>query len=158
MRWRTLVACAAASWLMAGCQSGPFPLASRGESQVQDVALSGGGEATVTRSQKPEIDTPKPAPAKPTPEAIPVHRGEIKAWIRATVNGVPILQEEVAEACHHLLLALRGKGLSAEDFKKQEASLEQTVLDQLIERELLRQEAMARLSAGGKKQVEKIKE
>jgi parvulin-like peptidyl-prolyl isomerase len=158
MRWRTFVACVAASWLMAGCQSGPFPVASVGESQAQDAARTVGSEAAVTRSQKPEIETPKPAAPKPTAEAISVHRGEVRACIRAIVNGVPILQEEVAEACHHLLLALRGKGLSADEFKKQEANLEQTVLDQLIERELLRQEAMSRLSAGGKKQVDKIKE
>ncbi len=142
MRWRTLVAWAAASWILAGCQSGPLSLASAAEPQPPDPALA--------RSQKPELE--KPRPADPAP------RGEVKASIRATVNGAPILQEEIAETSHHLLLSLRAKGLPPEEYRKEEAKIEQTVLDQLIDRELLRQEAMSRLSAGGKKQVEKIKE
>jgi peptidyl-prolyl cis-trans isomerase SurA len=113
----------------------------------------------VTRSQKPEGD-PLPAPeAPPLPQAPPADllTGQPAARIGATVNKQPILVEEVLAAAQPALMAARD--LPEPDRSQRRAEAYNQALTALVEREVVLQDAFARLEkVGGKKNVDKLKE
>jgi parvulin-like peptidyl-prolyl isomerase len=82
----------------------------------------------------------------------------VVAVIRATVNGVPILDSEVREAA----LGARELGVRnvrLEDQRRAEQKVLEATLDQIIDREVLYMEAMAKIKKIPKKDIlEKIKE
>ncbi len=100
----------------------------------------------VARSQKPDTARANPAavclielPIQPPAEA---SHASPTATICAVVNGEPILDEEVRSSCYQQLHAAR-------TLKEQQEILKQA-LEQLIDREVLLQDALAKLERGGK--------
>lgn len=122
------------------------------------------------READPAVATPRLQKAD-EPEAKPVSTAsfldrtaatsspddEVVATIRATVNGVPILESEVRNACFYLLQQIQS--LPEGEREAQQKEVLSKTLDTLIERELVLQEANARF--GGKnsaKFMDKLKE
>jgi parvulin-like peptidyl-prolyl isomerase len=149
MKWHCLVAAAAVWGAAAGCQA-------------QQGGLAGPQPPAVQRSQKPDADSVKQtsfsglldkAPATPAERG----DGEVVAAIRATVNGVPILEQEVLNACYY---SLQEVGSLPEPERTQKANeIKKKALDALIERELLLQDVQNRFSKGpGQKFLEKLKD
>jgi peptidyl-prolyl cis-trans isomerase SurA len=88
---------------------------------------------TTTRSQSPEV-----VPSATNPDAVALKT-------RATVNGIPIMEEEVRQAvAPHIGEVLQ---VSAEQRPAALERISERELNRLIERELILEEAMARLKA-----------
>lgn len=81
---------------------------------------------------------------------------QFAARIRATVNGVPILDEEV-QATSFQFLALVDRLPEPERSVKRREILKEA-LDQLVERELIIQDAFNRLQKAGKNTLERLKD
>ncbi len=150
MRWRhLLLAPVVGSTFLGGC----------GGNSGQFTAPSA---PTVARSQKAEPPAPDPAvpkanyldqlPEQPADATI----GEIAVRIKATVNGVPIFDEEVQANAYQFLLATNGMAEPERTRKRREIIKETT--DALIEREILIQDAMARLKKAGPQVMAKLQE
>jgi peptidyl-prolyl cis-trans isomerase SurA len=100
---------------------------------------------TATRGQRPEV----------VPVAGATNAPQVAAKIRASVNGIPILDEELREAMTPYLGELMGVPEDQREavFKK----IAQRELDRLIERELILEEAYGKLKAANNpKQIEKL--
>jgi hypothetical protein len=154
MRWQRLLGSAAAvvGAAAAGCEAAPPVRA--GVPPVPLAALvEPAREAPAARMQMDEATPPPPPPADGSVEQTSLRSvpGQTVAVIRATVNGVPILESEVREFAIGPLGAL--DRLPAEERRRQEPKVLDASLDTLIERELLWQDAMAKLKKAGKKDV-----
>jgi parvulin-like peptidyl-prolyl isomerase len=144
MKWHSFIASAAVVGLVAGCQA---------QQPVAPVVRADVNPPAVQRSQKPETDLAKPETAKEaTPKSLldaPIEQvsavgsdARPAAVILATVNGVPILEQEVLSMT---------SSTSPEDIDR--------TLNMLIEREVILQEAYAKFNKGGGiKYLEKLKE
>jgi hypothetical protein len=128
-RFVLLVGCVS----MAGCASGPTTLA--------------GGPSEVSRAQKPEngpsrevqsasYDTPKEAVSVP-PDA------RVASRVRASVNGVAILDDEVRDACYPYLLQTMNLEEPARTKAQQEIFARE--LQRIIEREIILDDALTKL-------------
>jgi parvulin-like peptidyl-prolyl isomerase len=161
MKWHTLVASIAVFGALAGCQADRAGLL---VAQAPPAAVAGPAAAAppVERMQKPDGEGVKQASFSGLldrqPEAVPdKEAGELVAAIRATVNGVPILDQEVVSASFQMLQEVNT--LPEPDRSRQAALLKNKVLDMLIERELILQDFNNRFSKGpGVKFQEKLKE
>jgi parvulin-like peptidyl-prolyl isomerase len=98
---------------------------------------------TLSRFQKPENDSPGPSGVNLTSYQTAGSRPEVAARIRAVVNTVPIMDEEVKEMVMPQLLSIR----QLPEPQRTAASKEvlEKALQSLIEREVVMQTAMARL-------------
>ncbi len=112
----------------------------------------------ITRSQKPEGEPFKAPESAPLPTAAPADLivGQPAARVAATVNNQVILTEEVIAAAYPGLLAARE--LPEPERTQRRAEIYNQVLNQLIEREVVLQDAFAKLEKVGKKNLEKLKE
>jgi parvulin-like peptidyl-prolyl isomerase len=143
-----------------GCQQPASLRAAVGEVRPQDLVLSPPAPAAV-RLQKAEGRDVTPTGRETNPKANSVNSavsgGEVVAVIRATINGVPILDSEVREAALGARnSALRPVGM---DRGQAEQKVLEAALDQIIDREVLFQEAMGKIKKIPKKDIlEKIKE
>lgn len=116
---------------------------------------------TATRGQEP--DTPR-KPVRPRTnflDVIPEQpadavSGQIAARIRATVNGVPIFEEEVKTSSQQIVAAIRTMPEPERTQKLRE--VEREILDAIIERELLIQDATSRLKKAGESIMRKLKD
>ena len=133
---------------LAGCGAAPErPLLYGGPAQF---SFPGPAADTLARAQKPE-----PGAAVKTVAAVstapPKFHGEEAARIAAIVNGEAILMEEVEIGAGHDLATAGTDARRAEALKK--------ALDEVIDREVVLQDAFARLSKGpGSKFLDKLKE
>jgi peptidyl-prolyl cis-trans isomerase SurA len=130
----------------------PIKLPPRTEAEPNDVP-------PVTRSQKPEGDLFKAPESAPLPQAPPADlvTGLPAARVGALVNKQAILNEEVLAAAYQGLMAARD--LPEPERSQRRAEVWNQALNQLIEREVVLQDAFAKLEkAGGKKNLEKLKE
>jgi peptidyl-prolyl cis-trans isomerase SurA len=154
MRWHGLGAAAAALAVAAGCQATPPDTAGG------TVTTTAARPATVERSQKPDgveqasfstlLDRRPEASGEQAP-------GQVIAAVRATVNGVPILEQEVNNASFTMLQEIRG--LPEPERSRRAEEIKRKALDLLIERELVIQEVKQKFGkGGGLKVLEKIKE
>jgi hypothetical protein len=149
MRWLSLAAPAALVCIVTGC--------------LAAAAVNPEDALTVARAQQPDPPKPKP-PARTLLDTSPEQVGDpqvvrVAASIRAMVNGAPILNEELREACFGKLLEVRLMGLPADEQLAREKEVLVTTLEQLIERELLLQDAQVRLKGPqGQKYMEKMRE
>ncbi len=153
MRWHGLGAAAAALAVAAGCQATP-------PGAGGDTPTTGARPPVVERSQKPEgveqasfstlLDRRPDSLADKSP-------GQVIAAIRATVNGVPILEQEVNNASFTMLQEIRG--LPEPEQSRRAEEIKKKVLDLLIERELVIQDVKTRFNkGGGAKFLDKLKE
>jgi peptidyl-prolyl cis-trans isomerase SurA len=158
MKWHCLMASAAVLAGIAGCQ------ADRPAGAQEPVTARPAAEApAVERLQKADGDGVQPASlsTRGDPQlAVPAEHGdaEVVVAIRATVNGVPILQQEVDNASYALLESVRS--LPEPERSAKVRLIQEKVLDALIERELILQDAHARFGpkTPGAKFMEKVKE
>ena len=152
MRWQLLIvstACAVAA-AAAGCAGRPSLLT---EEARQALAKPRPGlEPSVARSQKSEttayLDAVPDAPDLGTDS-------RVAARVRAKVNGVPILDEEVEATSYQFLIYLRQ--LPEPEYLRKKREVEKTMLEQLIDRELLLQDAETRLKKAGPKVMERFR-
>jgi parvulin-like peptidyl-prolyl isomerase len=162
MKWHYLVTSAAVFAVAAGCATDhPAVAVAAGRETV--VASPAADPPAVERLQKPDGDGVKPASFSTRadrPLEVPSDHGdgEVVAAIRATVNGVPILQQEVDNASYGLLDAVRS--LPEPERTNRTREIKDKVLESLIDRELLIQDATTRFGpkSGGAKFMEKVKE
>jgi peptidyl-prolyl cis-trans isomerase SurA len=143
----------------AGCVSGPTALSGCDADTVARIAAVGAGDQPgVARAQKPDKAGPTGGlPALPREPSSDAARGEAAARIAATVNGEAILSEEVAAVAYQGILMTRGLSEPERTSKMREVTA--AALNELIEREVVLQDAFARLKAhGNEKQIAKLQE
>jgi hypothetical protein len=143
---RLILSSALGGFLLSGC--------------TNDQAFTTPPAAGVARSQK--ADTPAPA-ARPTSflDALPEQAGdatsgEVAARIRATVNGVPIFDEEVKANGYQFFMLIRD--MPEPDHTRKYNELYREILNTLIDRELLIQDAQARLKKAGSQVMKKLED
>src|SRR5438309_8028312 len=151
MRLHAFLAAAVVTGALVGCMHEPNYVGDG----FQPINVNEGVPRTA-RSQKADAETAKPAPPKSLLDMPPERPGDpnvtqVCASIRAVVNGKALLNEEVREACFVALQQAKGNPA------KQKEIVTNT-LELLVERELLVQDAHARLdkSPQGKKFLEKV--
>jgi hypothetical protein len=160
MRWRAFVAAALSAGALAGCVSDPPPYVGYGFKPLDPNE----GVVRTTRSQKPDGQPAQLTPLKSLLDMPPEQLGDpnlvqVCASIRAVVNGKAILNEEVREACLVQLQKLQYETISAEERAAKQKQILINALDLLVERELLVQDAYARLkSPQGKQFLEKMRD
>lgn len=142
-----------------GC-AGSSPLLSE-EGRLVQASPNPGPSPTVARSQKADAvaDLVRVALLDPVQDTVNGGgggNGLVAARISATVNGVPIFDEEVEATSYQFIFALRD--LPEAEFVKKKRAIEKEALDQLIERELILQDAAERLKKGGPKIIERLRE
>jgi parvulin-like peptidyl-prolyl isomerase len=144
-------------WLISGCSSNRSVLAG-----VEMPTLNTRSDefATPVRLQKPDGDTSgqevKPTVFDAVSHSFPAMQGaEVTFSIRAHVNGVPIFEDEVKEMCLPALMSLSPNLAEAERTAKQ-VQIYNEALDQIIDREVVLQDAFARLSRGGQQYLDKL--
>jgi parvulin-like peptidyl-prolyl isomerase len=120
----------------------------------------GGPDEQVARAQKPEATTVSRStlldlPPDRTTEVASVPAA---ARIRVTVNGEAILDEEIRAACYQALVLTRS--LPEPERSKKQAEIWFAARDQLVDREVVLQDAFARLSGNKNmtKFLDKLKE
>jgi peptidyl-prolyl cis-trans isomerase SurA len=163
-RWLTGSALVAVSLTACGCAAQPHWGTPDGASPLQlpaPRAQAGPNDPLpgVARSQKPEGDALKEAPDGLPPVARPADliTGQPAARIGATVNNQAILNEEVLAAAYQGLMTARD--LPEPERSQRRAEIWNQALTQLVEREVVLQDAFKKLeSAGGKKNLDKLKE
>jgi parvulin-like peptidyl-prolyl isomerase len=144
MQWHRLLRSAAAvvGAALVGCESAPLLCAadpgSPPTAQVQPAGAPPVNADPVTRAS-----ASSPANAGPA--------GRVVGTVRALVCGVPILDSEIMEAAAPQLAVMRP--VSDDDYKDQVKKIKAAVMEQLIERELLVQEAKHKLALANKKDV-----
>ncbi len=151
MKWHRLAASAVMVGFLAGCQAAHPALAG---DPIPTPDLQTASPAVPVRSQKPDIrqtvfeavNTPFPA----------LKNGEVTVSVRAHVNGVPIFDDEVKEICYPALISLPPSLPEAERAAKQ-AQIFREGLQQIIDREIILQDAFARLSKAGAPYIDKLK-
>lgn len=142
---------------LAGCQAERPAFVSRAQETVADRLTT--DPLVTARLQKPDTDKgAQPATFLDTqperPDDLAAARRAARIW--ATVNGKPILEDEVRQACHYYLIEIRKLPEPLRSAKEKEILRQER--DRLIEQELLLQEAQERLSKAGKQYLDKLKE
>src|SRR5262249_14986484 len=139
MRWHHLVGSAVLVASLAGCGT-----------THPGLAAADGSQTSVSRLQKPEQpDAAKGVKAGSLLDVTykelngPAEQGQVAARIRATVNGVAILDDEVREAIYPLLLETQSLPEPERSLKQKE--IFDREMQQLIEREIILQDAFALL-------------
>jgi parvulin-like peptidyl-prolyl isomerase len=134
---------------VSGCQSGP-PGA---------VAAQAEQNPTTTRLQKVESESRKTSGGSlldlASYQAAGPNDSQVAARIRATVNGIAILDEEVREVIYPYLLATQGLPEPERSTRRKE--IFERELQQIIEREIILQDMFARLK-DRKLVLDKLKE
>jgi parvulin-like peptidyl-prolyl isomerase len=150
MQWQRLLRSAAAvvGAAAVGCDSAPSLRAAD-----PPAALAQNSSA---RMQRPDGAAGGVTPAGLGASPDPVRGGRVVASVRALVYGVPILEGEVTEAA---LGQLAGLNPASPTYESDAKKIKAAALEQLIDRELLIQDATAKLKKAGKKDVlEKVEE
>jgi len=141
---------ALAFWAAFGCQPDRNALADNGSVAVP---------AALTRSQKPEGGADRPiarANFLDRPPEGPGEKADSKAVvIWATVNGVPIFENEIQNSA---LGDLAQISPADPDCARRRREVMDRALETLIERELVLQDAYTRLKGGGSRFLDKLKE
>jgi parvulin-like peptidyl-prolyl isomerase len=141
----------------AGCQS-ERPALAAGDPPAVVAELPGNPSLPVPRLQKP--DNPNPPIRQTTFEAVSepfpgVSGGRVMVQIRAHVNGVAIMDEEIRNACYPALIPTLS--LPEPDRSIQQNEIFRRELQQIIDREVLLQDAFAKLSKSGTQYLDKLK-
>jgi parvulin-like peptidyl-prolyl isomerase len=142
MQWQRLLSSAAAvvGAVAVGCQSAPSLRA----------ADPGVPPPAATRPQKADGDARPVRPAGAVVAPDPIRGGRVVATVRAMVNGVPVFDDEVMTEAAGQLFNIR---VATDEDRAQVKKIKDSVLETLIERELLCQEAKHKLEMAGKKDV-----
>ncbi len=149
MQWQRLLSSAAAvvGAAAVGCESAP-PLHAADGNVPPTVLAQPAGEPGAARMQKADSEV---KPITRTSLATAPTPGRVVATVRALVNGVPIMDDEVMQAAYGQFAGIHAT--SEDEFKAEVKKIKAAVLEQLIEREVLVQEAKHKLELAGKKDV-----
>jgi parvulin-like peptidyl-prolyl isomerase len=152
-----MLAAAATFLFFAGCESYRASLAAADPPQAE--TLPGNPTLAVPRLQKPE--SPGPTIRQTTFEAVNssfpgVPNSRVAVQIRAHVNGVPILDDEVRNACYQFLVPTLS--LSEPERSIRQNEIFRRELEQIIDREVVLQDAFAKLSKNGPQYLDKLKQ
>jgi parvulin-like peptidyl-prolyl isomerase len=140
--------------LITGCGSS-HPLVAAGPPGQGLAAPSGGAAPPAARSQADDDErTGSVKSAKYTPPPSDPN-AEVAVRVRAQVNGVAILDDEIREACYPQLMAIESLPEPERGARRAEILLQQ--LQQIIDREIILQDMMARVGKN-KRALEKIQE
>jgi parvulin-like peptidyl-prolyl isomerase len=156
MRWHDVLGLSLMAFGVAssGCSAANGPLDLTGPAEFAAGPSTTPGETPgLARAQKPDGRSVKPAAFldMPPDRSIADLRSSPAARIRAVVNTEPILDEEVQSAMMQMV--------HGPTSPKELAQIEEQALNQIIDREVLLQDAFARLSRGGAvKYLDKLKE
>ncbi|HWG44715.1 MAG TPA: peptidyl-prolyl cis-trans isomerase [Gemmataceae bacterium] len=136
--------CMARSPTLSALPSGPVPLPPAPTVAARTAVAE--ERPDVTRSQKPDVAGAHTTSAvclisQPVEKPAEASNANPTATIRAVVNGDPILEEEVRMSCYQQLAGARSP-------KERQEILKQA-LEVLIDREVLLQDALAKLERGG---------
>jgi parvulin-like peptidyl-prolyl isomerase len=150
MKWHRLASAVMVGFL-AGCQAEHPALAGDPTPAPDNRPVS---LAAPVRSQKPDVrQTVFEAVNAPFPA---LQNGEVTLSVRAHVNGVPIFDDEIKEICYPALISLP-PSLSESERAAKQAQVFREGLQQIIDREIILQDAFARLSRAGGPYLEKLK-
>jgi parvulin-like peptidyl-prolyl isomerase len=169
-RWYGIGVLGFSSWLVTGCSS--LPEWAQPDEPL-DLVLSAPVVPRVERAQMPEgrpVTLAQPVPP-PTPIAPPVaigpppgvtqtslsSRGTVRVSVRAWVNGKPIFNDEVMQMAGQDIQRIHSS-LSEPHRSQKMAELMQTVLDGIIDQELMYQDAVKRLEKVNPTGLDKLKE
>jgi hypothetical protein len=132
-----------------GCADRSLALSAEPDLLAQ-IARAGAGESgSLARAQKPDGRTASGSVLDVIPErSTEAALGQPADIIRATVNCEAILDSEVRAASYQVLMSIRALDLPKEERAHREAEVFKAALDQLIEREVVIQDAIARLAHG----------
>ncbi len=152
-----LTACGCSAQPRWGANDGVSPaiLPPRTETS-QDPSTPPRPPASISRSQNPEGEPFKPPESLPQAAPADLVVGQPAARVGATVNNQVILNEEVLAAAYPGLMAARE--LPEPERTQRRAEIWNQALTQLIEREVVLQDAFAKLEKVGKKNIDKLKE
>jgi parvulin-like peptidyl-prolyl isomerase len=144
--------------LIAGCGANRAALAGV---EMPTLITRSDDLTTPVRLQKPDGDGTatevKRTAFNANSHSFPALQGaEVALSVRAHVNGVPIFEDEVKEMCLPALLSLSPNMPESERAAKQVQIFNET-LEQVIDREVVLQDAIARLSRGGQQYLDKLK-
>jgi parvulin-like peptidyl-prolyl isomerase len=159
MNWHRLVLSGLVSAGLAGCAATSPSLHGVQRLQMDEKEAN---PQPVARTQPPR--TPPVPILDQSPEIIPPEVGGVRVTssIRAMVNNVPILDEEVRDACYPSLMDLARSAsvrrMSPQEIANAQVQILTRELQELVERELILQECYARLKGPGQKFLEKLKE
>jgi parvulin-like peptidyl-prolyl isomerase len=125
------------------------------------VCMADDTPQTVSRLQKADQESVKISTPKTALDASPATTGEAAkgqtvASIRAMVNDVPIFDEEVRAAIAPVLS--RTRDLPEPERSRAQSEILHKALEQLVERELVIQDAKAKLNKAGRNVMDKVKE
>ena len=151
-----LLAGVATFLFFAGCEINRTSMAA---GDPPPAILPGNPTLDVPRSQKP--DGPSSAIRQTTFEAVSssfpgVPNSRVAVQIRAHVNGVPILDEEVRNACFPSLFSTLS--LSEPERTARQNEIFEHELQQIIDREVVLQDAFSRFSKNAPQFLDKLKE
>lgn len=150
MKWHRLASAVVVGFL-AGCQAEHPALAGDPTPAPYNRPVS---PAAPVRSQKPDVrQTVFEAVNAPFPA---LQNGEVTVSVRAHVNGVPIFDDEVKEICYPALISLP-PSLSESERAAKQAQVFREGLQQIIDREIILQDAFGRLAKAGGPYLEKLK-
>jgi parvulin-like peptidyl-prolyl isomerase len=158
MRWQRLLRSAAAvvGAAAVGCESTPA-LHSAEFGVPPAVLVQSAPDPGGARMQKSDGAERTITPTGLRRAAEPAPAGQLVTQIRAVVNGAPIFDDEVREAGLAQRAAIRG--LSGDEYKREEKKINVAILEQLIERELLVRDATTKLKKTHQEKVlDKINE
>jgi parvulin-like peptidyl-prolyl isomerase len=148
------VLAAAAIWGGSGCTSSARPLEDLGLAsavqarQQMELAQAAPAAGTITRSQKPDPEAVRKTDHRSvldqaSYQVTSPENTKVAARIRATVNGVAILDDELREFVIHDLRSIRS--LPEPQYSDRQREIMNRGLEKLIEREVIMANAMARL-------------
>ncbi len=140
-------------FLITGCGS-IRPLVAAGL-PGQGLAAPSGSAATAARSQTDDDERTGSVKAANYNPPHPDPNAEVAVRVRAQVNGVAILDDEIREACYPQLMAIESVPEPERGARRTEIFRQQ--LTQIIEREIVLQDMMARVGKN-KRALEKIQE
>jgi hypothetical protein len=123
---------------------------------LRAIEAAGRGDEGDARAQAPDNDQPVALTGFPSPVDPPGVQiaGYTAVRVVATVNGEAILEEELRAVTYDVLRRL--EGVPEPERSKRQGEVLSQALTNLIEREVVVQEALERLGRGGPKNVEKI--
>jgi parvulin-like peptidyl-prolyl isomerase len=152
MQWQRLLRSAAAlvGAAAVGCESAPA-LRAANPGVPPGALVQATAENAGVRLQKADAEAHTVARTSLDVAADPVARGRVMVSVRAVVGKVPIMDDEVNEAALGPLATIHA--VSDEDFKRQAKKLKEAILEQLIDREVLVQDAEGKLLKAGKKDL-----
>jgi peptidyl-prolyl cis-trans isomerase SurA len=167
MRWRSPLTSAVVGFSLValGCDTDkPFVAAVGSEAEpglLRTVEAMGRGDESAARAQAPDPEqstlVAQGRPASSNPGGVQP-ASYTAAHVAAIVNGEAILDEEMRAAAHDMLRRL--EGMPEPERSKKQAELLTQVLNALIDREVVLQDAFERIKhgPGGEKNLEKIRE